>query len=94
MDKIRRRRDRLEVVYDILKIIRQHHNSIKPTPLLRYSNLSSQSFSEYLSELLEKGFVKEITDEKGKKFLTLTDKGFRYLEKYKLILGFIEEFEL
>ncbi|MCD4651672.1 MAG: winged helix DNA-binding protein [Candidatus Cloacimonetes bacterium] len=94
MDKIRRRRDRLEVVYDILRIIRQHHNSIKPTPLLRYSNLSSQSFSEYLSELLEKGFVKEITDEKGKKFLTLTDKGFRYLEKYKLILGFIEEFEL
>jgi predicted transcriptional regulator len=94
MDKIRRRRDRLEVVYDILKIIRQHHNSIKPTPLLRYSNLSSQSFSEYLNELLEKGFVKEIIDEKGKKFLTLTDKGFRYLEKYKLILGFIEEFEL
>ncbi|MBA1342991.1 MAG: hypothetical protein C5S52_05275 [ANME-2 cluster archaeon] len=94
MDKIRRRRDRLGVVYDILKIIRQHHNSIKPTPLLRYSNLSSQSFSEYLNELLEKGFVKEITDEKGKKFLTLTDKGFRYLEKYKLILGFIEEFEL
>ena len=94
MDKIRRRRDRLEVVYDILKIIRQHHNSIKPTPLMRYSNLSSQSFSEYLSELLEKGFVKEIIDEKGKKFLTLTDKGFRYLEKYKLILGFIEEFEL
>jgi len=94
MDKIRRRRDRLEVIYDILKIIRQHHNSIKPTPLLRYSNLSSQSFSEYINELLEKGFVKEITNEKEKKFLTLTDKGFRYLEKYKLILGFIEEFEL
>jgi len=94
MDKIRRRRDRLEVIYDILNTIRDHHNSIKPTPLLRYSNLSSQSFSEYLNELLEKGFVKEITDEKEKKFFTLTDKGFRYLEKYKLILGFIEEFEL
>jgi len=94
VDKIRRRRDRMEVIYDILKIIRHYNNSIKPTPLLRYSNLSSQSFSEYLTELLEKGFVKEITDEKGKKFLTLTDKGFRYLEKYKTILGFINEFEL
>ena len=93
MDKIRRR-DRLEVIYDILKIIRHYNNSIKPTPLLRYSNLSSQSFSDYLTELLEKGFVKEITDEKGKKFLTLTDKGFRYLEKYKMILGFIDEFGL
>lgn len=93
MDKIRRR-DRLEVIYDILTIIRHYNNSIKPTPLLRYSNLSSQSFSDYLTELLEKGFVKEITDEKGKKFLTLTDKGFKYLEKYKMILGFIDEFEL
>jgi predicted transcriptional regulator len=82
------------VIYDILKIIRHYNNSIKPTPLLRYSNLSSQSFSEYISELLDKGFIKEIVDEKGRKFFTLTDKGFEYLEKYKLILGFIDEFEL
>ncbi len=89
-----RKRDRLEVIYDILKIIRHYNNSIKPTPLLRYSNLSSQSFSEYLNELLEKGFIKEIIDEKGRKFFTLTDKGFEYLKKYKLIIGFIDEFEL
>jgi predicted transcriptional regulator len=82
------------MIFDILNIIRTHHNSIKPTPLLRHSNLSSQSFSEYLNELLEKGLVKEITDDNGRNFLTLTDKGFKYLEKYKLISGFIEEFEL
>ena len=93
MDKIRRR-DRLGMIFDIMDIIRQNHNSIKPTPLLRHSNLSSQSFSEYFNELMEKGFIKEITDENGKKFITLTDKGFKYLEKYKLISGFIEEFEL
>lgn len=89
-----RKRDRLEVIRDILKLVSDNHNSIKPTPLLRYSNLSSQSFSEYLKELLEKELVKEILDKKGKKFITLTDKGFRYLEKYQLIHGFIEEFEL
>jgi predicted transcriptional regulator len=93
MDKIRRR-DRLGMIFDILDIIRHHHNSIKPTPLLRHSNLSSQSFSEYFNELTDKGFIKEITDETGKKFITLTDRGFKYLEKYKLISGFIEEFEL
>ena len=38
--------------------------------------------------------VKEIADNKGKKYITLTDKGFIYLEKYKMILGFISEFEL
>ncbi len=94
MDALKLKRDRLEMIFDILNVIRNHHNSIKPTPLLRHSNLSSQSFSEYFNELLEKDFVKEITDENGKRFITLTDKGFKYLEKYKLILGFIEEFEL
>ena len=61
-----KKRERLEVIFDILKIIAENHNSIKPTPLLRYSNLSSNSFSEYFLELSEKGFVKEIIDEKGK----------------------------
>ena len=89
-----KKRERLEVIYDILRIIQNHHNSIKPTPLLRYSNLSSQSFSDYLDGLMQKKFVKEIADKKGRKYLTLTDKGFKYLEKYKLILGFIDEFEL
>jgi predicted transcriptional regulator len=89
-----KKRERLEVIYDILKIINVHHNSIKPTPLLRQSNLSSSSFSEYYAELVRKGFVKEITDDQNNKYITLTDKGFNYLEKYKLILGFIGEFEL
>jgi len=89
-----KKRDRLGVIFDILKIIQDHHNSIKPTPLLRYSNLSSNSFSDYYDELIAKGFIKEIIDRKERKFITLTDKGFHYLEKYRLILGFIDEFEL
>jgi predicted transcriptional regulator len=89
-----KKRDRLAVIFDILKMIRDHHNSIKPTPLQRYSNLSSSSFADYYTELIAKEFVKEITDKKGRKYMTLTDKGFKYLEKYNLILGFINEFEL
>ena len=89
-----KKRDRLEVIYDILTIIRDKNNSIKPTPLLRFSNLSSQSFNEYIKELLEKEFVKEIYNKKNKKFYSLCDKGFKYLEKYEIIKGFIDEFEL
>jgi len=91
---MRKKRDRLEVIFDILKIISNNHNSIKPTPLLRYSNLSPNGFSEYYKELNSKGFIKEITDTKGRMFVTLTDKGFNFLEKYTLILKFIDEFEL
>ncbi|MFH1511487.1 MAG: winged helix-turn-helix domain-containing protein [Candidatus Woesearchaeota archaeon] len=91
---MRRKRDRLEVIYDFLKIIQEHHNSIRPTPLLRKTNLSSQSYSEYYAEMLEKQFIKEIEDKNRRKYVTLTDKGFRYLNKYRMILGFINDFEL
>ena len=89
-----KKRDRLEIIYSILKVIQDHNNSIKPTPLLRYANISSQSFSEYYKELLEKELIREGLDKNRRKYITLTDKGFKYLDKYKLILGFIDEFEL
>lgn len=89
-----KKRDRLGLIYDILKIIQDHKNSIKPTPLLRYSNLSSQRFSEYINELLEKLFIKEIHDKRNRRYFTLTDKGFKYLKEYQMIIGFIEDFDL
>jgi predicted transcriptional regulator len=69
-------------------------NQIKPTPLLRFSNLSTQRFNEYLFELLEKQFIEEKHDKKGRKFFSLTEKGSRYLEKYQVIKGFIDDFGL
>jgi len=60
---------------------------------LRKSNLSSKRFKEYYYEINEKGFIKEITN-KNNKFLSLTDKGFEYLEKFKIIIGFLDEFDL
>ncbi|MBN2067968.1 MAG: winged helix DNA-binding protein [Candidatus Diapherotrites archaeon] len=91
---MQRKRNRLEIIYTILGIVRQNTNSIRPTPLLRYTNISSQSFSEYYKELLEKGFLREELDRKQRKFVSLTDKGFKFLEKYRVLKGFIEEFEL
>ena len=87
------KRGKLEIIRDILKIIRDNHNRMKPTPLLRKSNLSFQRFSEYQKEMEEKGFIRG-TMEKGNKYLLVTEKGFRFLEKYKTIVDFIDEFEL
>ena len=87
-----KKRNRLEIIHDILEIIRSHDNSIKPTPLLRYSNMSTQRFAEYYSELLEKGFIREETDRKGRRFITLTDKGFGFLRRYQSIIGVLDEF--
>ncbi|MEM0203989.1 MAG: winged helix-turn-helix domain-containing protein [Archaeoglobaceae archaeon] len=88
------RRNKLEIIHDILRIIASHGNSILPTPLLRFSNLSTQNFSRYMNELVEKGFVREVFDEDGRKYYTLTDKGFKFLEKYQRIKELIEEFGL
>jgi len=87
------KRGKLEIIKDILKIIQENRNSIKPTPLLRQSNLSSVRFKEYFIELLDKKFVKEF-NHKGEKFISLTEKGFKFLDKYKTIINFIDEFEL
>ena len=91
---MRKKRGRLNIIFDILKIIKEHNNTIRPTPLLRYSNLSSQNFKEYFKELINKGFIREEKDKKNRSYITLTDKGYKFLDKYKSILSFIDEFEL
>lgn len=87
------KRGRLEVIRDILLLVHNTRNGIKPTPLLRKSNLSSSRFKEYYNELEKKRFIEEKTASDGKMVL-LTKKGERYIEKYAAIKGFLDEFEL
>jgi predicted transcriptional regulator len=87
------KREKLEILRDTLKTIQQNRNSIKPTILLRKSKMSSSRFKEYYTELIAQGFIKEISHE-GEKFISLGDKGYRFLERYKSIVDFIEEFDL
>ncbi|PIU61936.1 hypothetical protein COX58_03370 [archaeon CG_4_10_14_0_2_um_filter_Archaea_38_6] len=89
-----RKRNKLEIIHELLSIIRDKNNSIRKTPLIRYSNLSSQSFNNYYKELLDKGLVIEFSGKKGKMLVSLTEKGFQFLQKYKTIKEFINEFEL
>jgi len=87
-----RKRERLEVIRDILKVIR-NNKKIKPTRLLYSSNLSPQMFKDYIDELLKKDFIK-IQEEKKKKEFLLTKKGNDFLEEYKIIERFVEGFGL
>ncbi|WP_292390186.1 winged helix-turn-helix domain-containing protein [Methanosarcina sp. UBA5] len=88
-----KKRERLEIIYDILVLISNNHNQIKPTPLLRKSNLCSIQFEKYILELLEKDFIEtQIVD--SKKHYKLTKKGFKYIDEYKSFLKIIEDFDL
>lgn len=88
-----KKRERLEVIRDILQTIMQNRE-IKPTRLLYASNLSPQMFKEYINELLSKKFIKFEISKKDKKTFSLTKKGQDFLQEYKTIENFIENFGL
>ena len=88
-----KKRERLEVIRDILEAIKEGRN-IKPTRLLYASNLSPQMFKDYINELLTKGFIKLENYEDGKKTFSLTKKGHDFLQEYRVIENFIENFGL
>lgn len=88
-----KKRNRLEIIHDILKVIREKNGKIKPTHILYKSNLSHSMMEEYLGELIKKGFVLEIVGNNGKTY-SVTEKGNNYLDKYNMILDFTESFGL
>jgi predicted transcriptional regulator len=88
-----KKRDRLQVIYDILKVIRDKNGKIKPTHILYKSNLSHQMMDEYLNELLEKDFINEENNGEGKVY-SIKPKGQEYLNKYKIITEFVNSFGL
>jgi predicted transcriptional regulator len=88
-----KKRERLEVIRDILKSI-SSTRQIKPTRLLYASNLSPQMFKEYINELISKGFIKFEIDKKDKKTFSLTPKGQNFLQEYRVIESLVENFGL
>jgi len=88
-----KKRDRLRIIYDILKAVHDKNNRIRPTHILYKSNLSHQMMEEYLKELMEKGFMIENHSGDNKTY-SLTQKGYDYLNKYKMIAEFTDSFGL
>lgn len=89
-----RKRERLEIIHDILDALQQKGGKLKPTHILYKSNLSYQMLTEYLTDLVQKGFIKEETDKKGNKFYILLDKGYSFLKDFRVIRSFMESYGL
>ncbi len=88
-----KKRSKLEIIRDILNVIKNRNGKIKPTHILYKSNLSYSMMEEYLNELIEKEFIIEMKKENNKTY-SITEKGSTYLQKYKLISEFTESFGL
>ena len=81
MENVRKRRDRLHIIAEVLNIAEE--GSLK-TKIMYKANLSFAQLNEYLSFLTEMGLLK-VHDEEKKKVYKTTPKGEKYLISYEEI---------
>ena len=87
------RRNRLDIIFDILKAIQNKRGSIKPTHLLYKSNLSHDGMKRYIAELKESKMIGEEEEPKTKKKkFIITDKGCKFIEEYMKVKEFTDSF--
>lgn len=90
---MKKKRERFEIIHDILKTI-ESKNKIGPTRLLQLSNLSPKMFKDYIDELLDNGLIFEELQNNERKKFCLTEKGYTFMEKYKIFSNFVNELGL
>jgi len=83
-----RKRNRMEIVGDMLVAIQNKGGKIKPTHLMYKANLSYAQLKIYLDELVEKEFVTQ-TANNNNTYIIITDKGDKFVQK----LGEMRQFE-
>ena len=81
---MRYNRERLEIAYDILEIIKNTPRGAKPTHILYKANLSPTLLQRYLAILLEDGLIQR-DEVKTRSIYTITEKGIRLIEILKSI---------
>ena len=87
------RRNKMDIIYDMLKVTSDKGGKILPTHLLYKSNLSHQRMKGYLEELKAKKLIDEIKED-SKTFFVITDDGLRFLQQYHQLKEFTEAFGL
>jgi len=87
------RRDRIDVIYDILSAIEREGGEIKPTRLMYKSNLSHKLLKSHIHELIERGVIEEVTI-KEKKYIIITEIGRKFMSELRKMRKFLDSFGL
>ncbi len=76
-----RKRNKTDIIHDMLKIIQENGDRIKKTHLMYKANLSHQQMESYLNELVKNVLIERNNSEK-KRFIKVTKKGADFIVKY------------
>jgi len=87
------RRNKIEIVNDILVSIQDKNGKIKPTHLLYKSNLSYKKMKEYIDELIKKEMMNEKEVDENR-YYVITEKGLKFISEFKKMKEFTESFGL
>ena len=85
------RRDKVKIIYDILKSVQEKNGKIKPTHLLYKSNLSYKRMQELVQDLIAKNMLAE-EQHSGSKMYVLTEKGHKFVNEYYKMMEFVKGF--
>jgi len=88
-----RKRERSDIVLDMLQSIQEKGGRIKPTHLMYRANLAHQQMKSYLEELIHKNFVKK-TKDNDYEYIIITDTGLKFVEKIRQMKEFERTFGL
>jgi predicted transcriptional regulator len=79
---VSKKRERVELIHDILETVQNHGGKIKPTHLLYKANLSYSALQRYVEGLISSGLLIEQELQQGSRLYALTDRGKAFLDQY------------
>ena len=88
-----RKRNRTDIIHDMLKIMQSNGGKVKKTHLMYKANLSHKQMESYLDELAKNNLIERESSEK-RHFIHVTEKGSDFLIKYIQVKEFERTFGL